>query len=90
MSENENLSCAQPHHFDNWQTIPWGKVIFQVSRLQHRIAKAVTQIIAGFPFAGPARAGLKVLEPYAGKLAQPVPFFGIRFLGGVSYPARQA
>jgi len=43
MSENENLSCAQPHHFDNWQTIPWGKVIFQVSRLQNRIAKAVKQ-----------------------------------------------
>jgi hypothetical protein len=40
-------------------------------------------ITVGFPFAVGA---LKVLEPYAGKLAQPVPFCGIRFLGGVSYP----
>jgi len=71
MSENENLSCAQPHHFDNWQTIPWGKVIFQVSGLQNRIVKAVIskQITAGFPF---ARRALKVLERYAGKLARTV------------------
>jgi hypothetical protein len=40
-------------------------------------------ITVGFPFAVGA---LKVLEPYAGKLAQLVPFCGIRFLGGVSYP----
>jgi RNA-directed DNA polymerase len=43
MNENENSSCAQPHRYDNWQTIPWGKVIFKVSRLQNRIAKAVKQ-----------------------------------------------
>jgi hypothetical protein len=40
-------------------------------------------ITVGFPFAVGA---LKVLEPYAGKLAQPVPNIGIRFLGGVRYP----
>jgi RNA-directed DNA polymerase len=43
MNENENSSCAQPHHYDSWRTIPWGKVIFRVSRLQNRIAKAVKQ-----------------------------------------------
>jgi hypothetical protein len=43
-------------------------------------------ITVGFPFAVGA---LKVLEPYAGKLAQPVPNIGIRFLGGVRYPVWQ-
>jgi len=85
MNENENLSCAQPHHYDNWQTIPWGKIIFKVSRLQNRIAKAV-KTTAGFLF---AEGALKVLEPYAGNLALPVPHGGIRFLGGVSYPVAQ-
>lgn len=41
MNENENLSCALPHHTDNWHTIVWRKVIYQVNRLQRRIAKAV-------------------------------------------------
>jgi hypothetical protein len=40
-------------------------------------------ITVGFPFAVGA---LKVLEPYAGKLAQPVPNIGIRFLGGRTLP----
>jgi len=41
MNENENSSCALPHHTDNWHTIRWDKVIQQVQRLQRRIAKAV-------------------------------------------------
>jgi len=43
MNENENLSCALPHHTDNWHTIIWRKVIQKVSRLQRRIAKAVKE-----------------------------------------------
>ncbi len=43
MNENENSSCALPHHTDNWQTIQWRKVIQRVSRLQRRIAKAVKE-----------------------------------------------
>ena len=43
MNENENLSCALPHHTDNWHTIAWRKVIQRVSRLQRRIAKAVKE-----------------------------------------------
>ena len=43
MNENENLSCALPHHADNWETIAWKKVIHKVSRLQRRIAKAVKE-----------------------------------------------
>ena len=41
MNENENSSCALPHHTNHWQTIQWRKVIQNVSRLQKRIAKAV-------------------------------------------------
>jgi len=41
MNENENSSCALPHHTDNWGTIAWRKVIQKVLRLQRRIAKAV-------------------------------------------------
>jgi hypothetical protein len=36
MNENENSSCALPHHTDNWKTIAWKKVIQRVSRLQRR------------------------------------------------------
>ena len=43
MNENENLSCALPHHTNNWNTIIWRKVIQKVSRLQRRIAKAVKE-----------------------------------------------
>ena len=43
MNENENLSCALPHHIDNWHSILWRKVIQRVSRLQRRIAKAVKE-----------------------------------------------
>jgi len=43
MNENENLSCALPHHINNWNTIIWRKVIQKVSRLQRRIAKAVRE-----------------------------------------------
>jgi RNA-directed DNA polymerase len=43
MNENEGLSCALPHHTDNWYTIVWRKVIHQVRRLQIRIAKAVKE-----------------------------------------------
>lgn len=43
MNENENSSCALPHHADNWQTIIWRKVIQKVNRLQRRIAKAVKE-----------------------------------------------
>lgn len=41
MNEDVNLSCALPHHTDNWGTIAWRKVIQKVLRLQRRIAKAV-------------------------------------------------
>jgi len=43
MNENVNLSCALPHHTDNWHTIIWRKVIQNVRRLQSRIAKAVKE-----------------------------------------------
>jgi RNA-directed DNA polymerase len=43
MNEDENSSCALPHHTDNWHTIAWRKVIQRVSRLQRRIAKAVKE-----------------------------------------------
>jgi len=43
MNENENLSCALPLPKDYWQTILWSKVIFNVNRLQRRIAKAVKE-----------------------------------------------
>ena len=43
MNENENLSCALPHHPDNWHSIVWRKVIHEVTRLQRRIAKAVKE-----------------------------------------------
>jgi len=95
---NVNHTCALQHNIEDWDTIKWSQIIYRVNRLQFRIAKAIREgkwgkakslmflikyRIAGFPFAGKA---LKVLEPYAGKLAQPVPHSGIRFLGGVSYP----
>ena len=43
MNENNNLSCALPDIYDNWNTIPWKKVIHEVTRQQRRIAKAVQQ-----------------------------------------------
>ena len=43
MNENENLSCALPHKWNNWETILWRKVIQNVNRLQRRIAKAVKE-----------------------------------------------
>lgn len=41
MSENGNSSYALSSQYDNWETIPWRKVIQRVNRLQRRIAKAV-------------------------------------------------
>ena len=49
MNENENLSCALPHHTDSWHTIVWREVIQRVSRLQRRIAKAVEYEQPGIP-----------------------------------------
>ena len=71
MSENENLSCAPTHQIDNWNLIQWRKVIQRVNRLQRRIAKAVKEkvLIAG---SAPTRPALKVLEPYAVKVARTV------------------
>ncbi len=43
MNEDVNLSCALPHHTDNWHTIIWRQVIQRVRRLQRRIAKAVKE-----------------------------------------------
>ena len=43
MNEDVNLSCALPHHTDNWNSIIWRQVIQRVRRLQRRIAKAVKE-----------------------------------------------
>lgn len=43
MNENVNLSCALPGLYDRWDSIPWRKVIHEVTRQQRRIAKAVQQ-----------------------------------------------
>jgi len=43
MNEDVSLSCALPHHTDNWNTIIWRQVIQRVRRLQRRIAKAVKE-----------------------------------------------
>ena len=43
MNEDVNLSCAIPHHTDNWHSIIWRQVIQRVHRLQRRIAKAVKE-----------------------------------------------
>lgn len=43
MNEDVNLSCAIPHHTDNWHSIIWRQVIQRVRRLQIRIAKAVKE-----------------------------------------------
>ena len=43
MNEDVNLSCALPHHTDNWSFIIWRQVIQRVRRLQRRIAKAVKE-----------------------------------------------
>jgi RNA-directed DNA polymerase len=43
MNEDVNLSCALPHHTDNWHSIIWRQVIQRVRRLQRRIAKAVKE-----------------------------------------------
>ena len=43
MNEDVNLSCAIPHHTDNWHSIIWRQVIQRVRRLQRRIAKAVKE-----------------------------------------------
>ncbi len=62
MNENNNLSCALPGIYDNWNTIPWKKVIHEVTRQQRRIAKAYSRVIL-------RRKAFKEPEPYAGKLA---------------------
>ena len=43
MNENANSSCALTHPLDNWNLIPWKKIIQRVNRLQRRIAKAVKE-----------------------------------------------
>ncbi len=43
MNENVNLSCALQGTYDRWDSIPWRKVIHEVTRQQRRIAKAVQQ-----------------------------------------------
>jgi RNA-directed DNA polymerase len=44
MNEDANSSCALTHLLDNWDLIPWRKVIQWVDRLQRRIAKAVKEM----------------------------------------------